>query len=502
MVRKALFAALLAAFLVSCTAADETGGADAAPPPPEPIDAVAAVTDAMAAMGADGLDSITYSGTAWNARNGFMQTPNASPPWTLRDEMTNYVRTIDLTQPASRATADTFASDIFFHAPVAGTYTLNANAESGWGQQMEIGLTPWGFLRGAADNGAEAVSQMMDGNEYSVVTWTSSVTSPGGPGYMLTGYINSDGLVERVATRVGNNLAGDLLVENVYSNYQDFDGVMVPMTIEQQRAGGGLFGVDVTDATPNPENVAELVTPPPPAEGAGGRGGGGGGRGGAPDAPVELAEELGDGVYLITQGYQALAVEFEDYVAVFEGGQSEGRGQTVIDEVTRVIPDKELRYVINSHPHSDHAGGLVPFIRAGVTILTHENNVDFFNMIFSTPRSLLGEETLSPSVEGVVGDMMVLEDSMNRLELHHIPNGHSDGMLVAYMPALGILMQADFTLTTLENPFVVELSERVTELGLEFDQYIGVHGAQVPQSQADLMAAAEVAAAAIAAREE
>ena len=56
MVRNVMFAALLAAFLVSCTATDETGGADATPPPPEPIDAVAAVTDAMAAMGAEGLD--------------------------------------------------------------------------------------------------------------------------------------------------------------------------------------------------------------------------------------------------------------------------------------------------------------------------------------------------------------------------------------------------------------------------------------------------------------
>ena len=185
MVRNVMFAALLAAFLVSCTATDETGGADAAPPPPEPIDAVAAVTDAMAAMGADGVDSITLSGTAWRARNGFMQTPSASPPWTLRDDITNYVQTVDLTQPALRATGETFASDIFFHAPVAGTYTLDANAESAWGQQMEIWLTPWGFLSGSADNGAEAVSQMMDGNEYSVVTWTSSVTSPGGPAYML-----------------------------------------------------------------------------------------------------------------------------------------------------------------------------------------------------------------------------------------------------------------------------------------------------------------------------
>ena len=91
---------------------------------------------------------------------------------------------------------------------------------------------------------------------------------------------------------------------------------------------------------------------------------------------------------------------------------------------------------------------------------------------------------------------------MNRLELHHIPNGHTDGMLVGYLPELGVLMQADFTLTTPENPFVVELAERIEELGLEFDQYIGVHGAAQPENQDDLVAAAATSAAAIAAREQ
>lgn len=496
MVRKLVFAAALAAFLVGCTAADESAGGAA--PPPEPIDAVAAVTDAMAAMGAESVDSITYSGAAWTARNGFMQMPSASPPWTLRDDITNYVLTLDLTQPALRATGDTLASDIFFHEPVAGMYQLNANAESGWGQQMEIWLTPWGFLHGAADNGAEAVSQMIDGSQYSVVTWNSPVTSPGGPRYTVTGYINDGGLVERVETWVENSLAGDLHIENVYSNYQDFGGVMVPTTIEQRRAGGALFGVTVTAAAANPPDVAELVTPPPPP--AGGRGGPGGG-GGAAAPPADLAQQVGDGAWLITGGYQSLAVEFEDYVAVFEGGQSETRGQQIIDEVHRVVPDKPIRYVINSHPHSDHAGGLVPFIREGATIITHENNVEFLDMIFSTPRTLLGEETLNPQFEAA-GEMMVLEDATNRLELHHIPNGHTDGMLVGYLPEQGVLIQADFTLTTPENPFVVSLAERVAELGLEFDQYIGVHAAQQPEDQADLVAAAQTSAAAIAAREQ
>jgi glyoxylase-like metal-dependent hydrolase (beta-lactamase superfamily II) len=499
MFRRVLFVALLAASLVSCTAADDVV-VDATPPPPEPIDAVAAVTDASAAMGADGVDSITISGTAWNARNGFMQMPSASPPWPLRDTMTDYVLTIDLTQPALRATADTFAEDIFFHAATEGNYTLNANADSGWGQQMEIWLSPWGFLQGAAANGAEGVSQVMDGNEYSVVTWTAPVASPGGPNYMLTGYINSDGMVARVETHVENNLAGDLLVENVYSNYQDVDGVMVPMTMEQHRAGGALFGVDATAATVNPENVAELVTPPPPA--AGGRGGrGGGGGGGGDDAPASVAEQLGEGVYLLHTAYQSLVVEFADYVVVFESGAAAAVGEQILGEVAVLFPDKEIRYLITSHPHSDHTGGVVPFVRAGVTILTQEDNVDFLTRIFSNPRTLLGEATMNPSVEGV-GDMMILEDDTNRLELYHVPNGHTDGMLIAFHPGTGVLLQADFTLTTLENPFVIELAERIEELGLEFDQYVGVHASGSPETQADLVAAAEVAAAAIAARDQ
>jgi Metallo-beta-lactamase superfamily len=495
MFRRVMFAAMLTALLVSCTPADG------------PIDAATAVDEASAAMGADGLNSIRLSGTAWNSRNGFMQMPSASPPWTLRDEMTNYVQAIDLTQPAFRATADTFAQDIFFHEATAGTYNLNANADSGWGQQMELWLTPWGFLQGAAENNAEAVAQTMDGQRYSVITWTSPVTSPGGPNYMLTGYVNSDGLVERVQTRVENPLAGDLLVENVYSDYQDFGGVMVPTTIEQSRAGGALFGVNVTDAEANPANIAELVPPPaPPAAGGGrgrggagggGRGGAGGGRGGG--AAAELSEQLGDGVWLVKTPYQSLILEFEDHVTVFEAGSNAAVGQQIIDEAHRLVPGKEIRYVVNSHPHSDHAGGLVPLIREGATILTHENNVDFLTMIFNTPRTLLGEEPLSPKIEGV-GESRVLEDSMNRLELYHVPNGHTEGMLIGYVPGPGVLMQADFTLTTPENPFVVSLAEKVQELGLQFNQYIGVHGAQQPENQADLVAAAATSAAALEAR--
>ncbi|MDX1562236.1 MAG: hypothetical protein R3305_04890, partial [Gammaproteobacteria bacterium] len=121
----------------------QTSQAPAAPSAADVLD------DVVAAMGAENLSSITFSGRAWRIRNGWMQTPSASPPWPWRDEITNYRRTIDLTAPASRATGETFASNIFLDPPTAGTYNQNIRPDqTGWSQQLEIWLTPWGFLQG------------------------------------------------------------------------------------------------------------------------------------------------------------------------------------------------------------------------------------------------------------------------------------------------------------------------------------------------------------------
>ena len=71
----------------------------------------------------------------------------------------------------------------------------------------------------------------------------------------------------------------------------------------------------VPAATLNPGNAMELLTVPPGSPGGPPPGGA------PPAAPAELSQELAPGVYLITGGYQALAVDFNDFVAVFEAGQ-------------------------------------------------------------------------------------------------------------------------------------------------------------------------------------
>lgn len=445
------------------------------------IDAVAS------AMGLDGVDSVMLTGTAWRIRNSFQQTPTASPPWPERDQITNWTQAVDFSTPAMLGIGDTFASNLFLEPPVAGTHIISSPADTtSWRQQMEVWLTPWGFVKGAQMNGAESSAVTMDGTTYTKFSFQSpeTMTSPSGMRYTVNGYVNADNLVVRTETWVEDNLLGDMHVVEVFEDYMSFNGLMVPLTFEQQRGGGGIFGVEVSTASANPANLTELLTPP---ERAGG-GFGGGGAGGS-EPPADLTEAVGEGAWLVNGGYVSLVVEFENYLAVFESGQSQARGEQILAQIRNNISDKEIRYIINSHPHSDHTAGLVPFIREGATLVTHVNNVDFLDMALNTPRTLLGEEPLNAEVMGVEG-VGIFEDSTNRLELHPVPNLHTDGMLVAVLPIQGLMFEADFTLPVggaEANPFVKTLARYVVENDVQFDDYEAVHAANVEQNRDDLI---------------
>src|SRR5205823_1173813 len=140
--------------------------------------------------------------------------------------------------------------------------------------------------------------------------------------------------------------------------WKDFGGVMAPSKIVQTRGGWPFFEVDVKSAKGNPPDVATLVPIPAPA----GRGGGGGGA--APGAPAPLkvtSEKLGNGLYRLTTGpgsYDSVIVEFKDHIMMLEAGQSEARALAYIAETKKLVPNKPIRYVMNTHPHSDHTGGL------------------------------------------------------------------------------------------------------------------------------------------------
>jgi len=312
--------------------------------------------------------------------------------------------------------------------------------------------------------------------------------------YTVNAYINEDNLIEKTETWVEDAFMGDMHVSFMFSNYEEMDGVMVPTTIERWQGGGAIFGIGLTDADANPANLMAALTPP---ENTGGGFGGGGNNGPAP-APADLVEEVAPGVWQITGGYGSFVIEFEDDLVVFESGQSPQRGEVILEAVAS-ISDKPIRFLINSHPHSDHTAGLIPILRAGIPLMVSENSLDFMSMALNTPRTLLGEDPLNPEFEvAPAGEITVLEDDMNRLEIHHIPGLHTDSLLFLYMPEHSLAMQADFTVrgsdgNTLpyegQTPLAREIAEYINESGMQFDTMLGVHASPYPQGLEDVLMA-------------
>lgn len=467
------------------------------------------VAAAAKAMGTDTLTSITYSGTA---RTGaFGQSKRIGEPMGAVNvtAVAGYTRTItfaataDGTALVSRATGQTQPPAIpGVPTQPAGTLTQNitgAQATSTWNQALNIWTTPWGFVKGAAANNATVRQQ---GGQQVVSFSPAGFKSPSGQPYTVTGYINNANLVAKVETRVDHAVVGDLLVEFEYTDYRSMNGVQVPGRIVQRQAGMPTFDAAITAATPNPANLAELLAAPAPAP----TGAPQGGRGGAGAAPATAAgpppvERIGDGAFKIGGNYTSLAIDMGDHVLVVESGQNDARGTAVMAAAKQAIPNKPIRFVVNSHPHFDHAGGLGAAVAEGATILTHRNNEPVLEQLLSGPRTLIGDSlakvaTRRSDVVQSVGDRDVRKGTNGKvIELHHVPNEHSDGLLVALLPAEKLLWTADITVV---NPTPVQLATvraavtALDALKLDYETWLPAHppNRDRPLTKADVIAAA------------
>ena len=452
-------------------------GQEARPAAPQARTVIAA---ASKAMGIGRLDGITYYGSGANFTLG--QSNNANGAWP-RINLNDYVRTIDFTQPASRATAVTWAAPVTGGPAVQGQFQQNITpATAGWAQQLEIWTTPWGFLKGAAANDATASLQLVGGRRYTVLTWMTREKAPSGVPYKVVGYIGPRNLVDRVQTWLENPIFGDMLVENIYAEYRDANGVKYPSAMVQRRGGQPTFEAQILGITANPPNLAQLVTPP-----AGGQRGGG--RGGAPGgAAGPTSEKLADGVYRINGAYNALAIEFKDHIVLFEGGpQNDARAQAIIAEAKNVIPNKPIRYSILTHHHFDHSSGLPALVAEGVTIIMHDNDRAFFEKALNAPRTLapdaMSKSGRKAKIE-TVAEKRVLQDDTRTVEIHHVVGlPHVDGMLMVYLPKERILAYADmFNLPPAGNPVpnppvvgTMVFLDNIQRLNLQPERILSVH---------------------------
>ena len=206
---------------------------------------------------------------------------------------------------------------------------------------------------------------------------------------------------------------------------------------------------------------------------------------------------MANGVYLLGGStHNSYMVEFNNFVAVFEAPTDEARSLAVIEEVVKLAPNKPIRWLISSHAHFDHIGGLRTYLHIGSTIVTHRKAIGFLNRDVLTYKA----RTIAPDIvslwpptelsEGynyeAINENFVITDNSRILRVYYVqPLQHVEGMLMAYLPAEKIAFEADLFDThepppPTPTPAMRSLFNQVQRMKLDVATLAPVHGQPAP----------------------
>ena len=491
-------------------------GLSAGPAFAQEVDARAALLASLKAMGGENLKTIEIAAAGSSSLIGQQYSIEGNWP---QFEVANYTRAIDFDAKWSREdytrrqgnfptfgrvpmaeqritaiVSGQYAWDMRDTTPVPVTRPYLDGVPVNELRQLELAITPHGFLKAAlASKDAKAIKiQYIGASDFGLSQfgrWVTMVQFTFLGKYSIVGTIDDKNLVELVGTWFPNPVYGDMDYEMRYTEYKDFGGVKFPMLLHTHQGDPRLnvahnyYEYRVTSVKPNapvatipvPDVVKSAVTPP---------------------AKVE-SQQLAPGVWLLGGGtHNSLLVEFKEYVAVVDAPNNEERSLAVIAEAARLAPKKPVQYVINTHHHFDHAGGLREAVAEGAAILTYRDNKRYYDQVLSSRHTVNPDRlertaaSRKPSIEVVV-DKRVLTDGTQMVELYKIQgSNHADTMLIAYLPKDKLLVEADMwnppaqpnapTPIGVASAEPLNLWNNIQRLKLDVAQIAPLHGRLVP----------------------
>lgn len=368
---------------------------------------------------------------------------------------------------------------------------------------LEIWSTPQGVIKAAEAAGSNVKAQTVK-NAKGDVTGTLLTFPQGNTTFKVT--FTKDNVVSRVEYQVDTPMLGDTTVTVLYSGYQDFNGIKFPA--KMVRLEGAVASVEldsyqtltmaVNKVTANatvdiaiPDNVKQAAAAPP-----------------APVAPT--VDKIGDGVYLISgQGPNSVAVEFGDYVAMVEAPLNDAVVMARFDAIRKTIPNKPVRYVVSTHHHFDHAGGIRAAVAEGATLIVPGWSRVLYDKVMLAPHTLnpdlLTKQPKKPSIEdvgtafGTERDMLELSDGKQTLRVYRVLGSQeADAMLIGYVPGQKMLIEADmFTpqppdaapaaasknLPLILTPEPLVLYNNIKRLNLDVETVVPLHGRPVKMAE-------------------
>ena len=177
-------------------------------------------------------------------------------------------------------------------------------------------------------------------------------------------------------------------------------------------------------------------------------------------AGLQLVEVAPGVQHAVGGTHHSLIVELSDALVVFDAPVSDWQSNWTIAAAQAKYPGKPIKYLVLTHHHMDHVGGLRAYAAAGATLVVGKGNADHFHTVLARPFTRnpdLTPRDLSKTAVVEVADQYTIPDGKRQVSVYLAENPHANGMLIGYIAdaRLGFV-------TDLWSPGAAPLPDKIT----------------------------------------
>ena len=313
------------------------------------------------------------------------------------------------------------------------------------------------------------------------------------------------GLPARIRTLDYDSVWGDVTYDLVLSDWKAMDGLQVATTRKYELNGRTVEEIKITEAKINAPIPAARLTIPDAFKAGASK---------PPTGPVPYQwvirrqfigtyldsdvpsydtratpglrfAELAPGVQHVVGGsHHGLIVEMRDHLIVFDAPVSDWHSNWVLGAARAKFPGKSVKYLVLTHHHMDHVGGVRAYVAQGATLVVGKGNGEYFRKVLAAPSTRnpdLAVRDLSRTEIIEVADKRVFTDGQREVHAYVIENPHAAGLLIGYIPAARLGFSTDIwspgaPLPDKINPNLAALVAGVKKAGISPVKFAGGHG--------------------------